>query len=471
MAITSTGIGSGIDVGGIVSQLVAAEGQPARNRLDRREAETQATISALGGLKGALSEFQSALSGLSDLDAFQARRATSGDSSLFTATADETASAGSYQIEVERLAQGQKLRSGDFADADTAVGTGTLTLDVGGNSFDIAVDAGNNTLAGIRDAINASPDNTGVTATTVNVDDPNNKGNTVTRLVLTADEPGKANEITVSTVDDDGNNTDAEKLSRLSSASGELRDLQAAQDALIRIDGQAVTRSSNSINDAIDGVTLELKKSDVGSTNSLDVALNTGAVKSKVESFIKAYNGLVETTNQLSSYDPETGRAGALQGDSTLRAISTQIRREMSETVDGIDGAFANLATIGVETQRDGTLKLDSARLDEAMDADFDAIGQMFASEDGYATRLDSLVESYVGFNGILDSRTQSLNNRIDDIGDQREDLSRRLSSLESRLLAEFNAMDQLVGQLNSTGNYLSQQLSNLPFNNLAGNK
>lgn len=465
MAITSTGIGSGIDVGGIVSQLVAAEGQPARNRLDRREADTQATISALGGLKGALSEFQSALSGLSDLDAFQARRATSGDTSVYTATADETAAAGSYQIEVERLAQGQKLRSGDFATADTVVGTGMLTLDVGGNSFDITVDSSNNTLAGIRDAINASPDNTGVTATTINVDD--GAGGTVSRLVLTADEVGTANTVTVSAADSDGNNTDAAGLSQL--VSGNLTELQAAQDSLIRIDGQAVTRSSNSISDAIDGVTLSLKKSDVGSTNTLDVALNTGAVKSKVENFIKAYNGLVETTNQLSSYDPESGRAGALQGDSTLRTISSQIRREMSDTVDGINGAFDNLATIGVETQRDGTLKLDSAQLDEAMDFDFDAIGQMFASDDGYATRLDALVENYVGFNGILDSRTQSLNNRIDDINDQREDLSRRLSSLESRLLAEFNAMDQLVGQLNSTGSYLSQQLSNLPFNNLAG--
>ncbi|HER33955.1 MAG: flagellar filament capping protein FliD [Halothiobacillaceae bacterium] len=465
MAITSTGIGSGIDVGGIVSQLVAAEGQPARNRLDRREAQTQATISALGGLKGALSEFQSALGALKDLDAFQARKATSGDSSIFTATADETASAGSYQIEVERLAEGQKLRSGDFANADTVVGTGTLTLDVGGNSFDVTVDSSNNTLAGIRDAINASADNTGVTATTVNVDD--GAGGTVSRLVLTADEVGTANTVTVSAADSDGNNIDAAGLSQL--ASGNLTELQAAQDALIRIDGQAVTRSSNSISDAIDGVTLSLKESDVGSTHSLDVALNTGAVKSKVESFVKAYNGLVETTNQLSSYDPETGRAGALQGDAALRGISTQIRREMSDTVDGINGVFDNLATIGVETQRDGTLTLDSARLDEAMAADFDAIGQMFASDDGYATRLDALVDNYVGFNGILDSRTQSLNNRIDDIGDQREDLSRRLSSLESRLLAEFNAMDQLVGQLNSTGSYLSQQLSNLPFNNLAG--
>ena len=469
MAITSTGIGSGIDVGGIVSQLVAAEGQPARNRLDRREAQTQATISALGGLKSSLNEFQSALGGLKDLDAFQARKATSGDSSIFTATADETASAGSYQIEVAQLAKGEKQASGYFASADATVGTGTLTFDVGGNSFDITVDSSNNTLAGIRDAINASPDNSGVTATTVNVDDPNNPGSTVSRLILTADDPGKANTVTISAVDDDGTNADAAGLSQLSTASGELETLEAAQDAIIRIDGQNVTRSSNSISDAIDGVTLELKKSDLGSTNSLDVALNTGAVKSKVESFIKAYNGLVQTTNQLSSYDPETGRAGALQGDATLRTISNQIRREMSDTVDGINGVFDNLATIGVETQRDGTLSLDSAQLDEAMDADFDAIGQMFASEDGYATRLDALVDNYVGFNGILDSRTESLNNRIDDINDQREDLSRRLSSLESRLLAEFNAMDQVVGQLNSTGSYLSQQLSNLPFNNLAG--
>ncbi|MFI9653574.1 flagellar filament capping protein FliD [Guyparkeria sp. GHLCS8-2] len=467
MAITSTGIGSGIDVGGIVSQLVAAEGRPAQNRLDRREAEAQATISALGSLKSVLNEFKASLAGLTDLDAFQARKATSGDSSVFTATADQTASAGSYQIEVERLAQGQKLRSGDFADADTAVGTGTLTIGTGGNSFDIAVDAGNNTLAGIRDAINASPDNTGVTATTVNVDD--GAGGTVSRLILTSDETGKANEITVSTVDDDGNNIDAAGLSQL--ASGNLTQLQAAEDSLIRIDGQAVTRSSNTIDDAIDGVTLSLKNAEVGSTNTLDVALNTGAVKAKVNAFVKSYNELINTTNQLQAYDSETGRAGPLQGDSTLRTVMNQLRREVGGSVEGVAGAFQSLGAIGVETQRDGTLAVDDGKLNDAIDADFASIGEMFASENGVANKLDDLLDGYVGFNGILSSRTDSLNNRIDGINDDRESLSRRLQSLESRLLDQFNAMDAAVGQLQSTGNYLSQQLNNLPFNNLAGNK
>lgn len=465
MAITSTGIGSGIDVSGIVRDLVSAEAQPARNRLDRREAETQATISAFGALKSVLNEFKGSLSGLTDLDAFQARKATSSDSSIFSASADSSAVAGSYQVKVEQLAQEQKLRSGDFTGSDAVVGTGTLTLDVGGNSFDITVDSSNNTLAGIRDAINASPDNTGVTATTVNVDDVN--GDPVTRLVLTANDPGTANAITVSTVDDDGNENDVMGLSRLSSTTGETVELQAALDAKILVDGQTVTRSSNSIDDVIDGVTLDLKKADELSTYNLDVALNTGAVKSKVNSFVESYNELVGTTNQLQSYDPDSGKAGPLQGDATLRMVMNQVRREIGGSVEGAEGMFQTLATIGIQTQRDGTLAIDDARLSDALEQDFEGVGELFASENGYASKLDNLLDGYVGFNGILSSRTDSLNNRLDDIGDQREQLGRRLQSLESRLLDQFNAMDALVGQLNSTGNYLSQQLNNLPFNNL----
>ena len=169
-SIVSTGIGSGLDIAGIVQQLVAAEGQPVESRIAQQEARAQAKLSAFGSLKSALSDLRDKLSVMSSLDSFLVRKAVSDDEAIFTATARTDALPGSYSLEVVQLAQSQRLTSGAFVDSDTAIGTGTLTLTVGTTTADIEITTGNNTLAGIRDAINEAPDNPGVAATIVNAD-------------------------------------------------------------------------------------------------------------------------------------------------------------------------------------------------------------------------------------------------------------------------------------------------------------
>jgi len=457
MGIIATGIGSGIDVGGLVSQLVAAEGQPALNRINSKQARLQTDLSAFGALKGALSAFQSSVGALNDIEAFQARKATSSDRTLFSATADTTAVAGSYSIEVVQLAKATKIRSGDFSSETAVVGRGTLDISMGADSFQITVDENNETLAGVRDAINAASDNPGVTASIINVDD--GVGGTISRLVLTGGTVGATNSIDIAVTDDDGDHVNTAGLSQLATVN--LSIVQAAEDAIIKVDGQTATRDSNSFSDVIPGVTFNLNKAEVDTVETLTVELNVSAVKSKVNSFMSAYNSLSDLMKSMSLYDAETGATGVLQGDSTLRSIQNQIRQKLVEPVSGLDQG--TLSEIGVTTDDKGHLILDSEKLDAILDSDFEAVSQLFASENGLANSLDSLLEQYTGTEGSLGLRTDGIQSRIDSLADDRLRLDKRLTALSERYTVQFNAMDLLVSNLNSQSSFLMQQLDNLP--------
>ena len=457
MAITAGGIGSGLDIESLVSQLVAAEGQPTSFRLDRKEASFQADLSAYGTLKSALSTFQDSVKKLNDPESFQGRSATSSDTDLFTVSADTTAVAGSYDIEVTQLAEAAKMRSGNFASGTAVVGTGTLDIALGSDTFQVTVDASNQTLDGIRDAINAASDNPGVTASIINVDD--GLGGSVSRLIISSDKIGAANDISIAVADDDLDNADTSGLSQL--ATGNLTTLQAAQDSIIFVDQQQVTRGSNTFSDVITGVSFTLKKADVGTTETLTVALDKSSVASKVTGFVESYNSLVETMSTLASYSSDGGASGPLVGDSVLRGVQNQIRQQMTSAVSGLE--FGTLAEIGVKTDESGKLTLDSSKLDEVMALDFTVVSQLFASDNGLAKSLSGVLEGYVDSGGILNSRTDGLQSRIESISDDRERLGQRLIALESRYRAQFTAMDILVAQLNSTSNFLTSQLANLP--------
>jgi flagellar hook-associated protein 2 len=457
MAITSSGLGSGLDISSLVAQLVAAEGQPATLRLDTKEARLQADLSAIGTLKSALSEFQDTVKVLNDADTFLARRAETSDVALFTATADKTAVASSYDIEVVQLAESAKVRSGDFSAATDVVGTGTLDITLGASSFQVTIDTDNQTLEGVRDAINAASDNPGIAASIINVDD--GLGGTVSRLVLSSEKTGSANTIDIAVTDDDLNNTDASGLSELATVN--LTTLKTAQDAIINLDQQQVTRDSNSFSDVITGVTLNLKSADVGVTETLTIALNTTSVKIKVNSFVEAYNLLADTMKSLGAYNAETGTSGGLQGDSSLRSVQNQIRLTLTSGVSGLD--FGTLAEIGITTDANGHLTVDDDKIDSVLNADFSAVSELFSSENGLANSLENLLDGYIGTTGTLGSRTESIQSRIDSIGDDRIRLNDRLLAIEARYTAQFTAMDILVGQLQGVSSFLTSQLANLP--------
>ncbi|MDH3350136.1 MAG: flagellar filament capping protein FliD [Gammaproteobacteria bacterium] len=452
-SIISSGIGSGLDIAGIVQQLVAAEGQPVATRLGLQEARAQSKLSAFGSIKSALADLRDKLDVMKDLNKFLARKAVSGNEDYFTVTADSDAVPSSFGIEVVQLAQAQKLTSGAFADSDTIVGTGTLTIQMGADAVALEINAENNTLAGIRDTINASLDNPGVAATIVNAESGS-------YLILTSASTGAANTIKVTQSGGDGGLATLEYDPPTSTA---LTESIAAQDGLIRIDGFDVFSENNTFAGAVQGVTITALQDTGGGSESLAITNDEDAVRDLVANFVTSYNALVETFDNLTDYDADADAAAPLLGDATVRGIRDQIRRELSVAVSDISGPFSALNDIGIDVQLDGKLAINDEDLSAALADDFVQLGQLFANSDGFAVRLHGLADSFLESDGIIEARTKGLTDRIESIGEDGQALNQRLAALETRLLRQFNALDSLLATLSSTSNFLSQQLNNLP--------
>jgi flagellar hook-associated protein 2 len=448
-SITATGIGSGLDINSIISQLMATERRPLE-ALETKKQGYDAELSAYGKLSNAISSFQSAMDNLNELSKFKIYSPTSSDENVFTATASSDAAAGSYSINTSAVAHNHKLASTAIADASTVVGTGTLAISVGSSSFSLTIDSSSNTLGGIRDAINNASDNTGVTATIINADGGS-------YLVLTADDSGTANSLSVTvTGDGDGSDTDTSGLSQLVYVAGtteNMTEIDAAQDALFTVDGNfTVTSSSNTIDTAIQGITLELKTED---SATLTVERDNEAVKESVQEFVDAYNNLDSVMEELGS--------GDLQGESVLLSIESQLRSVFNSAATGLSGNYSYLAEVGVTFQKDGTLALDASTLDSALIADFDGVAQLFGdSSQGYAVQLKGITDSLLSTTGVLKVRQDGINDRIDNLEDRKVRLERRLEIVQKRYQDQFTALDTLLGNLQATSDYLTNQLSAL---------
>jgi len=403
MAIASTGLGSGLDVNAIVSQLISLEKQPI-TVLNQREAGIQAKITTFGTIKGALSNFQSAVRGLSSTSNFLAFKATPGDATVASVSAAPTASVANYNLDVTTLAQAQKLTAVGQASSSTAIGNGILTFDFGtisGGTFDsvtgkytgaayasngggaktVTIDNSNNSLQGIRDAINNA--NIGVSASIVN----DGSANAPFRLVLTSANSGQANSLKI------GVSGDAALSNLLAQdvAPGGTQNLSqtvAAQNATFKIDGVAISKSTNTITDAISGVTITLLKP--AATTTLAVTRDTQTVQNSVQAFVKAYNDVNKVLSDSSAYNAATKKGAILQGDSAVRNIQNQIRGTLTSTLTGLSGNITALNQVGVSFQKDGTLTLDSVKLQSAINGNFTDIAGLFAAT-GKAT--DSLVQ------------------------------------------------------------------------------
>jgi len=461
MAISSIGTGSGLELDKLLTKILDAERSPVETRLDLKETRVKASISALGSLKSTLSDFQESLTKLKAATTFSARSAVSSDNTLFTATAGATADTSNYAIEVLQMAKANKLASANFTGPTANTGTGTLAITVGTTSFNVSISAGvNDTLAGVRDAINNASDNAGVRASILTVSD--GLGGTASKLVLTASQSGTANAISVAvTGDGDANDTDAAGLSRLASAN--LSVIDPAQNARITIDGFEATSSTNQFTDAITGVTLNVLEEPEDPltplTGTLNVATNKAGVKAEIETFVANYNALITVFNALTNYDEGTGTRGLLSGDSSINIMESRIRGIMSGVVGDADDGLDSLAFLGISTNRDGSIALDDDTLTSVINTRFDNLGALFTGDGGIATKLDKLVTEFTGAGGIFATREASYRKQQDQIEDQRDKLELRLDKIEARYRAQFSALDILVGQLQQTGNFLTQQL------------
>ncbi|WP_339641605.1 flagellar filament capping protein FliD [uncultured Porticoccus sp.] len=394
--LTATGIGSGLDIESLVTQLISAERSPVETRLVARESALTAELSGFGSLKSALSTFQDSISSLNKLSSFGQRTTTSSNTDAVVASANSTAASGSYSLSVSQLASAHSLASTGYASTSDVVGTGTLTIrfgstdytspDPGPESYDgftvnpekgaatITIDSDNNTLTGVRDAINGAK--IGVTAVIVN--DVSGY-----RLLIGSDDGGEKNSLEISVTDTgDSNDLDSAGLSALSfnGSATNLAQTVAARDALFTVNGLSIRSSDNRASGVIEGLDLTLKDVTGAAPVTVTVAEDRQAVKSAVESFVSGYNNYISTVNSLTAYDPETGVAGPLQGDFSARSIASQVRRAITDSAEGFGGSFSSLSELGITTDGDGKLAINSSRFDAALENAFDDIVGVFAA-------------------------------------------------------------------------------------------
>jgi flagellar hook-associated protein 2 len=396
VGLSSIGIGSGLPIEDIVSKLMSAESQPL-TLLAQKEASYQSKLSGYGSLSGALSQFQSTMANLGKASTFQSLASNIGDSDVFTATLANKALTGSYQINVTQLAQSQTITTTGQASKSTTIGNGasttisfqfgkiaggtltngtyagaTFTQDAEQETGSVTIDSSNNSLQGISDAINAA--NIGVTASIIS-----DGSSTPARLVLTSKQTGETSSMKITV---DGDPALQNLLGYDPAGTQGLTQSSAGQNTLLNVNGTVITAATTKVEEAIQGVTLNIKK--IGST-SMTVTQDTSAVQSSVNDFAKAYNDLNSALQKLTSYTPSTkagdpGQGAALFGESSVRTIQDQIRNTLSSSLAGLSNTNLNLPQIGVGFDKDGNMTVDSDKLGKALKNNFNDIAGLFAT-------------------------------------------------------------------------------------------
>lgn len=454
---TSTGAigGSQIDVQSLAAQLIAADRATPDAQINRDSTRVTTQISALGQLMGSMSTFRSALSSLKTVDVFSTRSATSSDNATLTASAGAKAVPGTYSVTVDQLATAQQLSSKGFLGGSTSVvGTGALTISLGSKSFNLTIDSSNNTVAGIRDAINNASSNPGIRATLV-------QGSDGSHLVLSSSTTGAANSITVAQSGGDGG---LAQLAYSASDKTHYTEIQKAQDAIVHIANVTATSSTNVVDGAIDGVTLTLNKvtGEDDDPVNLTVGYDKDAVSGRIKNFVNAYNALEKQIASLRSYDATTNKAGPMLGDSLLTGIENELRNTISTNVAGQAQGYQTLSSIGITTQADGTLAVDDTKLQKALSGNFDAVGKLFGSDSGVAARMFKQVDDRLKDGGTIDSRNKNLVAAQKDISKRKDDLDARMKVLQDSYIQQFTKLDTLLSSLQVTSTYLSQQIDSL---------
>ena len=459
--LTALGSGAGFNVDAVVSALVTAEGAGQTAQLNQQITQIDTQVSAYSQFSAAAATVQTAIQALSTPTDFNSYQAVVGDTTVATATTSSSAVPANYSLSVTQLAQGASLRSAAYASGSSAtVGTGTLAITVGNSSFNVTIGSSSNTLAGIANAINNAPGNPGVAASIVT-------SNSGSYLQLSSSVTGAANGLSVTASGGDGG------LSALTytagGASNGLTQTQAAQDAIISINGLAYNSASNIVSSAISGVTINLlAASKNGATTSLTVAPDPSGPSGAIKSFVQAYNSLVGIVQGLTSYDATTDTAGPLLGDSLISNFTGQVNAIIAGGIPSASSsaALTSLAQIGVTVNQDGTLAINQTTLNSALQTNSAAVSSLFTnSTNGVAVRLNNVLTTFTQTGGLVDGTVNSLKTSLTTISTQQTLLDSQLTQLQSQLYAEYNAMETMVTQLKSTATALTSELAALPQN------
>ena len=446
MGISIGGLASGLDSNAIIQALTSLRRRPIQ-LLEQRKAQVSRQQTDMSTLRDRLDKLKDVAGDLKSASAFSAFTAESADTSILTANVDGSAQGGTYSIYVEQLAQQQIDVASGISDTNTStLGTGTFSITVNGETKAITLDSSNNTLANLVDEINDL--DLGVTATIVNDggDDPYN-------LVITAGDSGTDGAVTYDFTGYTAGDVDL---------SAGLSTQQAALDAIIEVNGIRLTRQDNLIDDAIEGVTLNLLDShaSAGETTRLTVSTNVDGIVEDIQEFVDAYNEVQSFIDGQFQYNEESGAGGSLFGDFTVVSARSRIQSTITSAVSN-DNTFGSIGAIGISTQSDGTLRIDESDLRDAIESNPSGVIDLFVEGGGgLFESLESTIETYTEFDGIIDSRSDGFNDRIANINDQIDRAERRLETYETSLTRRYASLESVMGGLQAQLSFLQNSLA-----------
>jgi len=473
--LSSPGIGSGLDVKSIVTQLVAVEHQPI-DALQTKTAAIQTKLSSFGLLQSYATNIRDIADKLSKPDFWSGTTASSADPTSVAVASTATAAAGSYLVNVTQLAKAQSLASKAYATSATSAGTGRLHVELGAwddppttftpdatkAAVDIDIVAGQDSLDAIKTKINAA--NAGVTASVLT-------DASGARLVLTSTSTGASSAVRITATDDDGINTDATGLSALAfnppAAAGQMQQAQAAKNATATINGLTVSSATNKLDGVIAGVTLTLSK-ETTSPVSVQVGLDTASMKKAIGDFAKAYSDMNGYITQQTKYDATTKKAAVLQGDRATLTLQSNLRGLFLDSSTA-SLVYARLSDVGLEIQSDGSMKVNDTKLSAALASNQAEVAKMFSStasadpnEQGFAVRAKTLAGALIASDGAITTRTKSLRDNITRNQAQQDQMEKRVALVEARLTKQYGSLDTMLSQINATNSSLSQSLKAL---------
>ncbi|PID72060.1 MAG: hypothetical protein CSB34_04305 [Desulfobulbus propionicus] len=454
MAIQFSGLASGMDTGTIIEQLMNIERLPVAG-LAADKTWMNNRLSAFTELDSRLKSFLGSIEKLGDADTLQQRSVKLSSDDFLTASVSSEALAGtSYQVEVVSLAQVQKsVSAGGFASKESSsFGTGTLDFMVNGTSHSIEITSENNSLEGIMNAINDA--DMGLSAAIIN-----DGSNSPYRLTLTGENVAQS-----FSMNDSGLTGGTDTIGVIEDETGTTNPpVSQATQAHIRVDTIDIYSDSNTLSEAIPGVTLDLLQAEVGETTQLSISLDKTAIISKISAFATGYNEVMSFITSQSVINGEGG--GLLGGDSGINSIKRHLQSMLTDTFEN-SGNFIALSELGFETQKDGTLTVNDETLSTAVNENLESVVSLLSGDGekgGLAAQFTQYLESMTNSTtGMLAGRKESINSGIDRIDDRIEMMEMRLAKRQATLESQFAAMEQLVSSMNSTSSYLTQQMTSI---------
>ncbi len=444
--VSSPGLGSGIDINTLVTNLVAATITPQQNLITQQQSQDTATISALGAAQSVLFGLQASVNALTTGGALGDLTATSSSTANFTAVASSSAVQGNYTVKVDTLAQANTISSAAYSSSSAVVGNGNVTITAGGSSFSVSLSGSEDTLQDLANAINSSPDNSGVSASIITSTDG-------AHLVLNATKTGVSNAVSVS-----------------SSLLQPFSTVQDASDSKVFVDGFEYDSSSNTITGALSGVTLNLLAADQANTYNLTVSPDTASASSAIAAFVQSYNTAIGTLLNDTSYDSVTGQGGSLLGNSGVTSALQRLQGIESSSVSSNGAnAITTLSQLGITVNSDGSLSLDSTTLNAALSQNLNSVQNLLSGPNGIMTQLSTVIENVAGPSGVLNSQAQSYQTDYQNLSHQLTDLQAESQQLTQRYLSQFNAMNAYVAQYNQLSNMLTQTFAS--WNNVTTSK